>query len=84
MTSKEEKSEAEVSQITVSSRIPKFWEDQLRSWFIQAESSQGRRSSTPGRAAYRDNWLCFYHYRFKARAQKCFQPCAWKTEETGN
>lgn len=24
------------------------------------------------------DWLCFYHYRFKTRAQKCVQPCAWK------
>lgn len=28
----------EVAQITVSSRIPDFWEDQPRTWFIQAES----------------------------------------------
>lgn len=24
------------------------------------------------------DWLCYYHYKFRNRAQKCVEPCSWK------
>lgn len=27
------------------------------------------------------DWLCYYHHRFRARARKCVEPCAWKTRQ---
>jgi hypothetical protein len=33
-------------------------------------------SSSRGKAGKKD-WLCFYHYRFGQKADKCVQPCAW-------
>lgn len=38
-------------------------------------TSRGRSSSRRPRS---ENWLCFYHHRFKENARKCVQPCAWK------
>lgn len=26
------------------------------------------------------NWLCFYHFRYKEKANKCIQPCAWQKQ----
>lgn len=40
-----------------------------RSWSAPASRSASR---TP-----KPNRLCFYHFRFRERAQKCSQPCAW-------
>lgn len=41
------------------------------------------RSASRGRYMTRrspsnPNWLCVYHYRFRHRAKKCIEPCAWK------
>lgn len=38
-------------------------------------ASRGRnmRRRTPENA----DWLCFYHNRFRNRAKKCIEPCAW-------
>nr|XP_037874047.1 uncharacterized protein LOC101744209 [Bombyx mori] len=49
-------------------------------------SSRGRRNTTPHRSAARDDWMCFYHYRFKEQAHKCVPPCAWekKQNQSGN
>ncbi|XP_022837240.1 uncharacterized protein LOC111364566 [Spodoptera litura] len=27
------------------------------------------------------NWLCFYHFRYKEKANKCIQPCAWQRQQ---
>lgn len=45
--------------------------------------SRVRRNHTPRRTKGAD-WLCFYHYRYKEKAHKCIQPCAWKEGESGN
>lgn len=33
------------------------------------------------RSANSPDWLCYYHYRYRQRAKKCVEPCAWKTQE---
>lgn len=38
--------------------------------------SSGRKP--PGDKVKSENWLCYYHYKFKEKAHKCIQPCAWK------
>ncbi|XP_037303151.1 uncharacterized protein LOC119193615 [Manduca sexta] len=27
------------------------------------------------------NWLCFFHFRYKGKASKCIQPCAWQKQQ---
>lgn len=27
------------------------------------------------------DWLCYYHHKFRQRAMKCVEPCAWKKSE---
>ncbi|CAK1592889.1 unnamed protein product [Parnassius mnemosyne] len=39
--------------------------------------SQSRRRSG-SRRPKKENYLCFYHYRFREKANKCTEPCAWK------
>lgn len=38
------------------------------------------RSSSRQRTPKSPDWLCFYHFRFRSRANKCIKPCAWKPE----
>lgn len=57
---------------------------------LSRERARGRyrsvsRGRTPSRQRSRSRitpdspeWLCFYHYRFKSRANKCEEPCNWK------
>ncbi|XP_063365143.1 uncharacterized protein LOC134653681 [Cydia amplana] len=66
--------------------------NQLELANIQGRGGTGRNSRRQGRARSRSrnnsrsssqdsknqDWLCFYHYRFKAKAYKCVQPCGWK------
>lgn len=42
-------------------------------------SRSGSRSRDRSRNAMRRNpdWLCFYHFRYKEKANRCIQPCAW-------
>lgn len=35
------------------------------------------RNRSKSRAKDNPNWLCFYHFRYAEKANKCFQPCAW-------
>lgn len=45
-------------------------------------ASRGPSSRNASRQRTRpENWLCFYHYRFREKARKCTEPCAWKKEE---
>ncbi|KAJ8733548.1 hypothetical protein PYW08_001846 [Mythimna loreyi] len=46
-------------------------------------ASQSRERS--GQVKRRNpDWLCFYHFRYKEKASKCIQPCAWqKQQDTG-
>lgn len=45
-------------------------------------SRSSHRDGTPRRTPRSDDWVCFYHFRFKERAHKCLEPCAFK--KTGN
>lgn len=42
------------------------------------QRSRSRDHSQPRRNPQSEDWLCFYHFRFKERANKCVQPCSWK------
>ena len=42
---------------------------------------RSRSASAEKRAKNNPNWLCFYHYKFKADAKKCIEPCNWKNAE---
>ncbi|XP_061706836.1 uncharacterized protein LOC133517524 [Cydia pomonella] len=47
--------------------------------------SRSRNNSRSGRTPNSPDWLCFYHYRYKTKANKCVQPCSWKGQSpTGN
>lgn len=46
-----------------------------------SRGSQGSRSRSRSRRRpnpNNPNWLCFYHYKFKEKANKCEKPCAWE------
>lgn len=42
-------------------------------------TSRGRNQSR--RTPESPNWLCYYHHKFRGRARKCQDPCAWKKDE---
>lgn len=44
-------------------------------------TSQRTRSNSQRRTPRSPDWLCFFHFRFRERANKCVKPCAWKTPE---
>lgn len=47
---------------------------------FRGRSRSRGKSQGPKRTPDSPNWLCRHHYRYKKRATKCEQPCAWKTE----
>jgi hypothetical protein len=49
-------------------------------------SSRGRSTSRYHRnqAATDPNWLCHYHYRYREKANKCREPCAWDNKKPEN
>lgn len=64
---------------------------------LRSEVQQNRRSRSRSRPSYRSRsrsrkrrapgdpgWLCRFHYRYKSKATRCEQPCAWRTDEPGN
>ncbi|XP_047543247.1 uncharacterized protein LOC125075582 [Vanessa atalanta] len=40
--------------------------------------SRDPSSQRPRRTPESPDWLCYYHHRFRARAIKCAEPCAWR------
>ncbi|XP_047543327.1 uncharacterized protein LOC125075662 [Vanessa atalanta] len=47
--------------------------------FRRARSrSTSRRRNMSRRTPDSADWLCLYHYRYRNRATKCMEPCAWK------
>ncbi|XP_063837207.1 uncharacterized protein LOC135086407 [Ostrinia nubilalis] len=46
----------------------------------QRSSSRGNSQPRPRRTPESEDWLCFYHFRFRERANKCAEPCAWNKE----
>lgn len=43
-----------------------------------------RSSSKPRSKEVDENWLCFYHYKFREKARKCIKPCAWEKKSNTN
>ncbi|KAL0832426.1 hypothetical protein ABMA28_000661 [Loxostege sticticalis] len=53
-----------------------------RQHFNSRSTSRGRNMSR--RTDVPTNGLCFYHNRFRHRANKCSDPCTWKTNKTSS
>lgn len=72
----------------INSRISELASSRGRAKSRGRNSSQGRsrsRSRNNGRTPNSPDWLCFYHFRYKTKANKCVQPCNWKGQPpTGN
>ncbi|XP_041976522.1 uncharacterized protein LOC121731232 [Aricia agestis] len=55
----------------------------------RSRSASRKRTRDPTPSTSRRNpespdWLCFYHHRFRSRAHKCVEPCAWKPRADNN
>lgn len=50
----------------------------------RSRSTQRGRPNTPrpSPSRKREDWLCFYHFRYREQARKCLQPCAWNGRTT--
>lgn len=48
---------------------------------VQRSHSQTRQRSFSNNRD-KQNWLCFYHYKYHEKAHKCIKPCAWKGPST--
>ncbi|XP_045453774.1 uncharacterized protein LOC123666900 [Melitaea cinxia] len=46
--------------------------------------STSRQRNMRRRAPDSADWLCSYHYRYRNRAKKCIEPCAWNKNNQGN
>lgn len=57
---------------------PRFGRNRSRS---RNQRSRAGTPSTGRRTPANQDWLCFYHYRFKENAKKCVQPCNWQQKE---
>lgn len=42
--------------------------------------SNGRDGNSTSRASQNPDWLCWYHFKFGAKAAKCQDPCNWKKQ----
>ena len=43
-------------------------------------STSKHRSKSNRRTPESPDWLCYYHFKFRKRANKCAEPCAWKKQ----
>lgn len=57
-------------------RFQRRWNSNTRA--RSASRNRSRDSSAKRRTPESPDWLCFYHHRFRSRAKKCEEPCAWK------
>lgn len=68
----------------INNRISELAKSSVRGRSRERNSAQGRarsrsrNKSRSGKTPNSPDWLCFYHYRYKTKANKCVQPCAWK------
>lgn len=75
--------ESKIEQLTaqIAALSARGRQGQRRDSSRQSGRSQRSRSRSKGQANNPD-WLCFYHFRFKEKANKCIQPCAWERLNT--
>lgn len=52
-----------------------------RSTRFQSRSRSNSRSRNVKAREDDPNWLCFYHFKFRNKADKCVQPCNWKKKD---
>lgn len=84
-----EKLDGRLYSLEERSRRPDFCRCRQRG---RSSSRRGtrHRSASRGKSSTRKtpdspDWLCYYHYRYREKAQRCVPPCAWsKNEATGN
>lgn len=75
---------AEISKL--SNRIRHLETSRSRSRSRGKQGRFGRRSRTRSRTGGNTrspadpDWLCYYHYHYKTKANKCIQPCNWKQD----
>lgn len=41
--------------------------------------ARSQKSSKGMKQPQKENWLCYYHFKFKEKARKCEQPCNWSS-----
>lgn len=63
---------AEIAKL--NARFDNLTRARPRSRSMQRRPTNAPRPSPSRR---REDWLCFYHYRYRERARRCLQPCAW-------
>lgn len=69
---------AEIAKLSMRmSRMERSQNFRGRSRSTSRASSTGRQRRTPESP----DWLCFYHFRFRERANKCVQPCSWRSDQ---
>lgn len=55
-----------------------------RRW-MRNRSRSRPRSRTPQRTPRSEDWLCWYHFRYREASRRCESPCNWKkTSSTNN
>lgn len=55
-----------------------------RSRFRSRSRSASRGRNLIRRTPDNPDWLCSYHFRYRHRATKCVEPCAWKPKNSEN
>lgn len=84
-TTSNQNSDAQISALTkqveeLSKMFSQFSADRGRSQSRSSSNYRSRSSSKPKS----DSPYCFYHYKFGAMAQKCVEPCKFKTANKQN
>lgn len=70
---------AEIAKINARlNNLDRGRSNQRASYENQRSASRPRSPSAQGRSPKSPDWLCFYHFRYRTRANKCVKPCAWK------
>lgn len=78
--SREEELLTEIAKINV--RLDRMGQnsDERRRDTRQVRARTGARRPRARRTPEDPDWLCYYHYQFAHRANKCTKPCSWKAE----
>ena len=73
---------AEIAKLSMKVREMERSRSQNRRNFNRNYRSKSRSASRGRNMSRRTpdspNWLCYYHHKFRQRAMKCVEPCAWK------
>lgn len=70
---------AEIAKLSL--KIREMEQDRNFNRFRSRSRSASRSRNTTRRTPNCTDWLCVYHFRYRHRARKCIEPCAWKKSE---